>query len=119
MNTRHWQMIEGALVFALALGAAMWMGAMPWWLLALLLFAPDVSMVGYVAGPRLGAALYNAVHIYAFGGAVAIAAVLAGSAFWACAGLLFIAHAGLDRALGFGLKELSDFKDTHLGRIGG
>jgi hypothetical protein len=26
-------------------------------------------------------------------------------------------HIGMDRALGFGLKYETDFKDTHLGRV--
>ena len=32
--------------------------------------------------------------------------------------LIWIAHIGLDRALGYGLKYATGFGDTHLGRIG-
>ena len=32
--------------------------------------------------------------------------------------IIWFAHVGLDRAVGYGLKYASDFKDTHLGRIG-
>ena len=87
------------------------------WLLPLLL-APDASMVGYVGGPRLGAVTYNVVHNLV----TALAAVAVG---WfvpiaplALAGAILLAHVGMDRSLGYGLKLPADFKDTHLGRIG-
>jgi hypothetical protein len=87
------------------------------WLLPLLL-APDLSMVGYLAGPRLGAITYNLAHnlvtalgLLAIGWFVPVAPV-------ALAGAVLIAHVGMDRTLGYGLKLPTDFKDTHLGRIG-
>jgi hypothetical protein len=87
------------------------------WLLPLLL-APDVSMAGYLGGPRLGSVTYNLVHnlvtalgLLAIGWFVPIAPL-------ALAGAVLIAHVGMDRALGYGLKLPTDFKDTHLGRIG-
>jgi hypothetical protein len=87
------------------------------WLLPLLL-APDVSMVGYVGGPALGAITYNLAHnlltalaLLAVGWFAAIPAL-------ALAGAVLVAHVGMDRALGYGLKLPTDFKDTHLGRIG-
>ena len=92
----------------------------PWWLFALLFLAPDLSMLGYLAGPRVGALAYNVVHSWAL---VAILA-LAGSYLWGGNSLLlplaFIlgAHIGLDRALGYGLKLPTGFHDTDLGRIG-
>jgi hypothetical protein len=36
----------------------------------------------------------------------------------AAGGLIWIAHIGFDRALGYGLKYPTGFGDTHLGRIG-
>ncbi len=87
------------------------------WLLPLLL-APDLSMVGYLGGPRPGAIGYNLVHNLA----IAIAALgigwFAAIAPLALAGSILVAHVGMDRALGYGLKLPTDFKDTHLGRIG-
>ncbi len=75
-------------------------------------------MVGYLSGPRLGAITYNAAHnlvtglvVLAIGWIAAIAAV-------ALFGAVLIAHVGMDRALGYGLKLPTDFRDTHLGRIG-
>ena len=89
----------------------------PLWLLPLLL-APDVSMIGYVRGPRLGAITYNLVHSLvtalgdlAIGWFVPIAPL-------ALAGAILVARVGMDRSLGYGLKLPTDFRDTHLGRIG-
>jgi hypothetical protein len=83
-----------------------------------LLLLPDVSMVGYLGGPRLGAITYNAVHNL-------VVAILALTVGWAAAiaplallGAILLAHVGMDRSLGYGLKLPTDFKDTHLGRIG-
>lgn len=89
----------------------------PLWLLPLLL-APDVSMIGYVGGPRLGAITYNAVHNLAIGLAALAIGWVAAVAPLALAGAILVAHVGMDRALGYGLKLPTDFRDTHLGRIG-
>lgn len=89
----------------------------PLWLLPLLL-APDLSMIGYVAGPRLGAITYNLAHNLATALLVLAIGWLAAIAPLALAGAVLVAHVGMDRALGFGLKLPTDFRDTHLGRIG-
>jgi hypothetical protein len=87
-------------------------------LLLPLLLAPDLSIAGYLGGPRLGAVTYNAVHNLV----LALAAL--GIGWWLDVGWLvllgavLIAHVGGDRALGYGLKLPCDFRDTHLGRIG-
>lgn len=89
----------------------------PLWLLPLLL-APDLSMVGYLRGPALGAVAYNLVHNLALGIAALAIGWFAGIAPLALVGAVVIAHVGMDRSLGYGLKLPTDFKDTHLGRIG-
>jgi hypothetical protein len=82
------------------------------------LLAPDLSMVGYLAGPRLGAITYNAVHN------LVLAVALIGLGWWLTAawtllaGAVLLAHVGADRSLGYGLKLPTGFADTHLGRIG-
>jgi hypothetical protein len=99
------------IVLYLALGGS-------WLLLVPLLLAFDLSMAGYLAGPRIGAFTYNAAHNFV----IALLALAAG--WWAGVGwllllaALWIAHVGMDRALGYGLKLPTDFRDTHLGRIG-
>ena len=89
----------------------------PLWLLPLLL-VPDVSMVGYLRGPALGALTYNVVHNLATAIIVLAVGWVAGIAPVALAGAVLLAHVGMDRSLGYGLKLPTDFRDTHLGRIG-
>lgn len=90
-----------------------------WWLFALLFLVPDVSMIGYLKDPKIGATAYNAVHTYVGpallgGAAFGLASVLAGqiAVIWVC-------HIGFDRLLGFGLKYPSGFGDTHLRIVNG
>lgn len=90
----------------------------PWWLFAVLLLAPDISMVGYIRGPVLGSITYNIGHSLV--GPVALVAWnWAGGPDLAFAvGAIWLAHVGMDRALGYGLKHEDDFRHTHLGWIG-
>ena len=107
---------EGAAM--LAGGAALyWLNGESWWLFALLLLAPDASMAGYLAGPRVGAALYNVFHSYPLPAALGIFGLLAGAPLAVGVASVWFAHIGIDRMLGYGLKYGSGFKDTHLGRV--
>lgn len=104
MSAGLWQRVEGALVFAVALGFALWFGfgevMPPWWQSAPLFFAPDLSSDAYLAGPRVVAAAYNLVLIYGFGMAVVAFGILAvPGGVMNCLGLLWVAHAGFDRML--------------------
>jgi len=108
---------EGAALFAAAVAGYFAVDG-SWLLFAVLILAPDLSMLGYMAGPRIGAIAYNVVHTTA--GAIALLAVGYFAA-WptvVAIGLIWLAHIGIDRALGYGLKLPGDFRDTHLGRIG-
>lgn len=87
-----------------------------WALFAILFLAPDVSFAGYLAGPRVGAAAYNSLHSYV--GPLLLAGVLFVTGGALAVPLIWVAHIGFDRALGYGLKYPSGFTDTHLGRIG-
>lgn len=109
--------LEGLAVLALAVAAYMQFGA-GWGFFAWLFLLPDLSFLAYLAGPRVGAAAYNAAHSYA--GALALLAlgVLAAMPLALAAGLVWCAHIGLDRALGYGLKYSTGFGNTHLGRVG-
>ena len=63
-----WQRVEGALVFGASLVLFALTGAdLPWWAALVLFFAPDLSFAAYGLGPRIGARVYNFVHVYAFG----------------------------------------------------
>jgi hypothetical protein len=122
MTAVGWQRVEGALVFmgALAVIAALVsFGAAGSWLAAVLLFfLPDIGIAAYLAGPRIGAAVYNLLHLYGLWLLLAGLGAVAGLPQATMLGLLGVAHVGFDRMLGYGLKEPTGFADTHLGRIG-
>jgi hypothetical protein len=116
-TVRGWLRIEGAAAFAAGLALYGWLGG-PWLLAIPFLLLPDISAVGYLRGPRLGAFTYNLVHNWAIGLGVLGLGVAADSAPIAIAGAVLVAHVGMDRAVGYGLKLSTSFQDTHLGRIG-
>jgi hypothetical protein len=89
-----------------------------WGLFAVLFLLPDLSMLGYLAGPSLGARLYNLAHTYIAPALVAALGWTTDHGLWLQAALIWCAHIGVDRALGFGLKYATGFADTHLGRLG-
>lgn len=108
--------LEGAAAFAAALTLFLHADN-SWWLFVLLFLVPDLSLLGYLAGPRAGAALYDLAHFDAPAIALAVAGVLAGSDVLTALGLVWLAHIGFDRTLGYGLKYPGGFKDTHLQRV--
>ncbi len=123
MSAVGWQRVEGGLVFLAALAGMLALSVMgrivPWWLLVIVFFAPDIGFLGYLLGPRIGAAVYNLLHLYGAGLVLVIAGLLIwGGLKFTIFGLLWMGHVGFDRMLGYGLKEPSGFGDTHLGRIG-
>jgi hypothetical protein len=108
--------LEGLAALLAAIAAYWYLGGSGWLFVALLL-APDVSMLGYLRGPKTGALLYNAVHNYALALALTGAALAAGWSLGVLLGLILLAHIGMDRLLGYGLKYPTGFKDTHLQRV--
>jgi hypothetical protein len=100
---------------------AVWLfydSGLAWWWLPILFVLVDVSMVGYLFGPRAGAATYNFVHhrllaviVYVIGALLEQSAVQA-------VGAVLLLHSAVDRALGFGLKHKDSFQHTHLAQIG-
>ena len=109
--------LEGLLVLVAAVVGYHTLGG-GWRRFALLYLVPDLALIGYLGGPKIGAFAYNALHTYCGPAALATLAYF-GVADWAwpiC--LIWIAHIGMDRALGLGLKFPSAFRDTHLGTVG-
>jgi Domain of unknown function (DUF4260) len=88
-----------------------------WLMFGVLLLAPDLSMLGYLAGPQVGAAIYNTFHTYAMPAAVSALGVIFASPLTVAVALIWFAHIGMDRTVGYGLKYPSSFKDTHLERV--
>jgi len=115
----RWQRAEGALVLVTCVAVLRqpWQ-PLEWWVCLLVFFAPDLSFAGYLAGPRIGASVYNAVHIYGFGAAILALGAMMDLPWITTLGFLWLAHAGFDRMFGYGLKLPTAFQDTHLGRIG-
>ncbi len=109
--------IEGLAAFALAVASFQGLGG-NWWLFAALILAPDLSMFGLLLGYRTGARVYNLAHTYTLPGAVGVIAWLTGTEWLVSVALVWIAHIGLDRTLGYGLRYPSIELATHLGWIG-
>jgi len=115
---RAWLRLEGAA--ALVTGAAVYLASagQPLWLIPLLLVV-DLSMIGYLLGPRQGAVLYNLAHNWASGLLVLGLGAALPSTPLLLAGAILVAHVGMDRLAGYGLKYPTAFADTHLGHLGG
>jgi len=105
--------IEGAILFALSLLIYHSLGA-SWIIFFSIWLWPDISMLGYFAGPRVGASLYNLVHTMALALALTALALLLGRPGLTAFAVIWFSHIGLDRALGYGLKYPTFFKDTSL-----
>ncbi len=89
-----------------------------WWWFLVFFLAPDLSMIGYALGPRVGAMSYDVVHhkgtavgLFILGGYLGIPWIQA-------MGLILLGHSSLDRVFGYGLKYADSFQNTHLGLIG-
>jgi hypothetical protein len=109
--------LEGLILFAgMTLVYGLWGG--PWWLYAVLFLAPDLSFLAYLGGPKLGAWVYNAAHTSIIPMAMLTAGFGFAPPFVLSLALIWLAHIGIDRALGYGLKYEAGFGFTHLGRIG-
>jgi len=89
-----------------------------WGLFAALWLVPDISMLGYLAGPCRGARVYNAVHTYVLPGALALSGLMLHVHGLLPLALIWTNHIGVDRLMGYGLKYADGFGWTHLGRLG-
>jgi hypothetical protein len=87
------------------------------WLFVALILAPDLSFAAYLAGPRVGAVVYNVAHTEVFPVALGTACLVRGGGLEVKLALIWLAHIGVDRLLGYGLKYPTAFKDTHLQRV--
>lgn len=88
-----------------------------WVMFAVLLLAPDISMIGYLKDPKLGAFTYNLVHNYILVTILILGGLIFDSRLATSLGLILMAHIGADRLLGFGLKYPTAFKETHLQKV--
>jgi hypothetical protein len=108
--------LEGACILALTV-ALYHAGHFRWWMFAALLLAPDLAMLGYLANVKIGAALYNLVHTEAGPILLLVVCVAVPLPVLQPYALIWLAHLGMDRTLGYGLKYPTRFKDTHLQHV--
>jgi hypothetical protein len=111
---RTYLRLEGLAVFAASLLFYRWR-LEPWPTFLILFLVPDLSMLGYLAGPRVGARLYNVAHSYVGPIFLVVWSLRMGVDSYVTYAQIWIAHIGFDRMLGLGLKYPTAFADTHLG----
>ncbi len=114
---RAWLRVEALVVFVAAV--LVWVALEGGWgRFALGFFLPDLAMLAYLAGPRVGSIAYNVAHSYALPAVFAVVGAVLDYSPLTLGGALWTAHIGFDRVLGYGLKYPTAFTDTHLGPIG-
>jgi hypothetical protein len=115
--TIAYQRLEGLAIFIAAVIFYLWLDY-KWYWLVIFILAFDVFVAGYLFNKRLGAHIYNIGHSLILPVALVTAAALTHKHLIIGAGLVWLAHIGMDRAVGYGLKEKDGFNHTHLGQIG-
>jgi hypothetical protein len=109
--------LEGLTLFAgMVLLYQVWGGS--WWLFAVLFLVPDLSFLAYLTDAKTGAMVYNAAHSYLAPVALMTLGFGLAEPLTLSIAMIWLAHIGIDRALGYGLKYEAGFGYTHLGRIG-
>ena len=108
--------LEGLVVLALGLIFYAVEGG-NWWLYLLLFLSPDLCMLAYLAGNRIGALCYNVVHTYVLPLSLLTAGLLTKNTLIVQLTLIWLSHIGFDRVQAYGLKYPTAFKDTHFNRI--
>lgn len=108
--------LEGAAVFAAAILVYFLLG-LPWWAFIVFLLAPDLSAVGYLFGTRIGSIVYNLAHTMVWPILLGVAGWRLGWPTAVPVALIWLAHIGMDRMVGYGLKYPDAFKRTHLGEV--
>jgi hypothetical protein len=108
--------VEGLGVFIAAVTLYIYLHASGWVFL-LLILAPDLGMLGYLANPRVGATIYDIVHLEAIPLLLLVFFFVAGWLTILPLPLIWLAHIGMDRTFGYGLKYPTYFQDTHLSHV--
>lgn len=109
--------LEELLMFALGIVLFSWLDY-AWWVFAVLILVPDVSMLGYVINEKSGACIYNIFHHKGVALALYFIGLFWGSGIITLIGVILFSHVSMDRIFGYGLKFADSFQHTHLGWIG-
>lgn len=105
----------GALLLAAVAGYAQL--DVSWWMFAVLILVPDLGLLGYVASHRVGATTYNLTHTVSLPLLLGATSLAVGWLTGGAVALVWLAHIGMDRTFGYGLKYPTSFRDTHLQRV--
>jgi hypothetical protein len=108
--------IEGASIFLFSIVVYYYISG-NWLLFILLLLAPDIFMIGYLKDPNLGSIVYNIGHIYLWPGLIVLLGLFLNNFLLIQIGIIWLAHIGMDRMTGYGLKYPTKFKDTHFKKL--
>jgi hypothetical protein len=85
----------------------------------MLFLLPDLTMLGCLRSPAIGAMIYNAGHCYISSVLLAVVGLIGGLSVVEPHAIIWMAHIAFDRLLGFGLKYTDRFAHTHLIGHGG
>ena len=88
-----------------------------WGTFALLLLAPDLPLALYPTNKNLASVTYNLVHTIVFPMLLALFSYFNGSSLGIQLSLIWLAHIGMDHAVGYGFKYLGQMKETHFSRV--
>jgi hypothetical protein len=115
-KTRIFLVLESVVIFLGSFLIYLLLGG-NWIIFLVLLFSPDIFMVGYLKNSRIGSIIYNIGNVYAWAIVSIIIGILIDFNLLILFSLIWMAHIIMDRAMGYGLKYPSDFEDTHMQRI--
>lgn len=88
-----------------------------WVTFALLFLAPDLALLVYMVNARAASLTYNLLHTTVFPLGLAAFGLLTGSDPAVRVALIWFAHIGMDRAVGYGLKYSGESKASHFSRV--
>jgi len=98
--------------------AALYSFNVAWWFYLLMVLGPDISLLGYLAGNKTGAFIYNLAHHKGIAIIVFVTGLFLDNDMLVFSGIILFGHSSMDRIFGYGLKYEAGFKFTHLGTIG-
>ncbi|WP_042478037.1 DUF4260 domain-containing protein [Bacillus ndiopicus] len=116
MTLRSWIKWEYGISFIMLFMLYIYLDFSVLWFFFCLLI-PDICMVGYIVDERIGAIIYNIGHSFILPAVLLTIALLANMAFLLPIAMIWLAHIFMDRALGYGLKYTTGFKETHIQKI--
>ncbi len=110
--------LEGAIIFMLSITIYYNQGY-NWTTFWSFILIPDTAFLAYLINSNIGATAYNITHSKLLPSLLAIFAISTHNVFLISLSVVWFAHVGIDRFLGYGLKYPKGFKYTHLGILGG